>query len=97
MIAFGLKQLNIKKASYRPNTIEEANWEEKWLSTPWSEIEVGMGLMKGMPILLVTDPDITDGVFDDNLSECFVSKISTTEDCRKLEQNKSFEEWISKT
>ncbi len=25
MIAFGLKQLNIKKASYRPNTIEEAN------------------------------------------------------------------------
>lgn len=96
MIAFGLKQLNIKKASYRPNTIEEANWEEKWLSTPWSEIEVGMGLMKGMPILLVTDPDITDGVFDDNLSECFVSKISTTEDCRKLEQNKSFEEWISK-
>lgn len=97
MIAFGLKQLNIKKASYRPNTIEEANWEEKWLSTPWSEIEVGMGLMKGMPILLVTYPDITDGVFDDNLSECFVSKISTTEDCRKLEQNKSFEEWISKT
>ena len=96
MIAFGLKQLNIKKASYRPNTIEEANWEEKWLSTPWSEIEVGMGLMKGMPILLVTDPDITDGVFDNNLSECFVSKISTTEDCRKLEQNKSFEEWISK-
>lgn len=96
MIAFGLKQLNIKKAAYRPNTIEEVNWEDKWLSTPWSEIEVGMGLMKGMPILLVTDPDITDGVFDDNLSECFVSKISTTEDCRKLEQNKSFEEWISK-
>ena len=55
-----------------------------------------MGLMKGMPILLVNDPDINDGVFDNNLSECFVAKISTTEDCRKLEQNKSFEEWISK-
>ena len=96
MVAFGLKQLNIQKASYRPNTIEEAKWEEKWLSTPWSEIEVGMGLMKGMPILLVNDPDINDGVFDNNLSECFVAKISTTEDCRKLEQNKSFEEWISK-
>ena len=96
MVAFGLKQLNIQKASYRPNTTEEAKWEEKWLSTPWSEIEVGMGLMKGMPILLVNDPDINDGVFDSNLSECFVAKISTTEDCRKLEQNKSFEEWISK-
>lgn len=96
MVAFGLKQLNIQKASYRPNTADETIWHEKWLSTPWSEIEVGMGLMKGMPILLVCDPDICDGVFDNNLNECFVARISTAEDCRKLEQNKHFEEWISK-
>ena len=96
MIAFGLKQLNIHKASYRPGTQKEEEWEEKWLSTPWNEIEVGMGLMKGMPILLVSDPAIRNGVFDNGLSECFVASISTTEDCRKLEQNKDFENWFAK-
>lgn len=96
MVAFGLKQLNIHKASYRPGTKASVQWEGKWLSTPWSEIEVGMGLMKGIPILLVCDPDINNGVFDDGLSECFVSRLYTTTDCRTLEQNKSFEEWLSK-
>ena len=96
MIAFGLKQINIHKASYRPGTQEEEEWEEKWISTPWNEIEVGMGLMKGMPILLVTDPEIKDGVFDQGLSECFVGHISTKEDSRDLKRNKGFKEWISK-
>lgn len=96
MIAFGLKQLIIHKASYRPGTQEEEEWEEKWLSTPWNEIEVGMGLMKGMPILLVSDPAINNGVFDNGLSECFIASVSTAEDFRKLNQNKDFENWFAK-
>ena len=96
MVAFGFKQIKVEKAKYRPNTIDFSVWNSKWLSTPWSEIEVGMGLMKGMPILLVSDPEICDGVFDNKLSECFVANISTAEDCRKLEQNWAFENWISK-
>ena len=96
MIAFGLKQIHIPQASYRPGTKEETEWNGKWLSTPWSEVEVGMGLMRGMPILLVCDPDINDGVFDGGLSECFVAKVSTTEDCRKIEYNKFVDEWLSK-
>lgn len=96
MVAFGLKQINIQKAFYRPGTKEADSWEGKWLSTPWSEIEVGMGLMKGMPILLVSDPDINDGVFDASLNECFVAKISTTDDWRKLNMNYDFENWLSK-
>ena len=96
MIAFGLKQINIHKASYRPGTQSEEEWEDKWLSTPWTEIEVGMGLMKGMPILLVSDPDISNGVFDNGLSECFIANISSKEDSRKLEQNWGFEMWFSK-
>ena len=96
MIAFGLKQLNIHKASYRPGTLNEEEWKEKWLSTPWNEIEVGMGLMKGLPILLVHDPEICNGVFDNGLSECFVASISTEDDCREIEQNKEFDNWFSK-
>lgn len=96
MVAFGLKQIKVEKGEYRPNTADSKEWNGKWLSTPWSEIEVGMALMKGMPILMVSDPEISTGVFDKELSECFVSRLSTREDCRKLEQNSVFEEWISK-
>ena len=96
MIAFGLKQIHIHSATYRPNTEEKKEWKDKWLSTPWSDIEVGMGLMKGLPILLVTDSEITDGVFDMQLSECYISNISTNYDCKKIEQNPHFEEWLSK-
>lgn len=96
MVTFGLKQINVEKALYRPGTEDATEWNGKWLSTPWNEIEVGMGLMAGMPILLVCDPNINNGVFDESLSECFVSKIITSDDARKLEQNKVFEEWLSK-
>jgi uncharacterized protein YjbI with pentapeptide repeats len=96
MIAFGFKQLNIQKGFYRPNTKDQIEWQNKWLSTPWSEIEVGMGLMKGMPILLVSDPDLNNGVFDNKLNECFVAKISTTENSKNLEHSTIFDEWISR-
>lgn len=96
MVAFGLKQINIERAVYRPDSPESEIWENKWLSTPWSEIEIGMGLMTGLPILLVCDPDINSGAFDNCLSECFVSCVSLNDDCRALLQNKHFDEWLSK-
>lgn len=96
MVAFGLKQLNIQEAVYRPGTSDAKDWNGKWLSTPWNEIEVGMGVMAGLPILLASDPAIDSGVFDYELNECFVTRILTTADCRKLEQNKDFENWFAK-
>lgn len=96
MIAFGFKQIEIAKGMYRPGTSEEKTWEHKWISTPWNEIEMGMGLSVGMPILLVHDPNINEGIFDDELSECFVGRISFLEDSRRLNYNKSFQEWLSK-
>lgn len=96
MIAFGFKQIYISDGEYRPQTKDKSPWKNKWLSTPWNEIEVGIGLAVGMPILLVHDPIINEGVFDNVLSECFVARVLSTEDSRRLEYNKSFQEWYSK-
>ena len=96
MIAFGFKQIEITNGKYRPGTEEAKPWDGKWLSTPWNEIEVGIGLAVGMPILLVHDSDINEGVFENGLSECFVSKILSTEDSRRLAYNKEFQRWYSK-
>lgn len=96
MIVFGLKQLNIHTASYRPGTQAEEEWKERWLSTPWNEIEFGMGLMMGLPVLRVKDPEINNGVFDDGLSECFIGSILTSDDCRDLRRNKAFDNWFTR-
>ena len=96
MIAFGFKQIEINQGKYRPGTSDEKQWIDKWLSTPWNEIEVGIGMAIGMPILLVHDQDIKEGVFDNELSECFVARIPSNEDSRRLEYNRSFQEWFSK-
>lgn len=96
MVAFGFRQIHISSGEYRINTPEEENIDNKWLPTPWNEIEVGMGLMAGLPILLIKDEEINSGVFDKNLSECFVGTIPSTLDCRQIETNKEFIFWHSK-
>ncbi len=96
MIAFGFEQLHIKEATYRPQTKDERIWKDFWQSTPWSEIEVGMGIMKSMPILIVKSPNINHGIFDNKLSECFIVTLATTTDSRNLSQNKDIAEWLSK-
>ncbi len=96
MIAFGVKQIEIKSAKYHPAMENEEHWEDKWLSTPWNELEVGMGIYKGIPILLVKDPSISDGIFDSHLSECFIRTVSTKEDVRTIEQNPQYNEWFGR-
>jgi uncharacterized protein YjbI with pentapeptide repeats len=96
MVAFGLKQVNIKDGVYHPDTTQEMNLKNKWLPTPWNELEVGMGLMNNLPILLVKDPAIDSGIFDDKLSECFVSTIPSDYDSRRLEANKAFIRWLDR-
>lgn len=96
MVVFGFKQTIIHDATYRPGSTLEEKWENRWLSTPWNEIEVGMAVMKGMPILMIKDPEIDLGVFDTNLSECFIATIPTTVDCREILQNQDIVQWFSK-
>lgn len=96
IIALGFKQVNIKNRTYYPNTPKQKDITDKWLSTPWNELEVGMGIMKNLPILLVKDSSIESGIFDDKLSECFVATIPSDYDCRKLESNLDFNRWLDR-
>ena len=97
MVVFGLKQIRVDKATYRPSTEEEQKWEEtKWLPTPWNDIEVGLGAMLGLPILLVKDADVNSGIFDSHLSECFIAKIPSSYKVDKVKGEKEFNLWLSK-
>lgn len=96
IITFGFKQVELKQASFRPNTSEQQSWDGKWLSTPWSDIETGMAMMKNIPILLVCDSKVDTGIFDSKLSECFLYRIVTDYHVDKIEKSKVFVEWLKK-
>ena len=95
MIAFGFKQINIKQGILRPNTATEVEIRDKYMSTSWNELEVGMGLMNKLPILLVKEKDIDSGVFDSKLSEAFVATITADYNSRELEYNQTLKNWLA--
>lgn len=95
MIAFGTKQTFIKEGTYRPDMVGEKMIKSHWLSTPWNDIEVGMATMVGIPILLVKDSEVYDGIFDEIISESFLTSLSSASDLRALEQDNQLELWIS--
>ena len=95
-MAFGTKQTFIKEGIYRPEMSGERIIRNEWLSTPWNEVEVGMAAMIGIPILLVKDDSIEDGIFDRIISESYIYTLSSHTDIKALEQNQIFTEWLSR-
>lgn len=95
MIAFGFRQAKITAGTAFPGTVKESPIKDKWSHTPWNEVEVGMALMHGLPVLLVKDEGIDSGIFDSKLSEAFVATILADYDSRKIDTNKDFAKWLS--
>ena len=92
MIAFGLKQIEIK--SGRLNPAKKGYQEDLWLPTPWNEIEVGMGVMANLPILLVRDDKVEIGVFDKVISEYKIKSLSSATPLVNIENNEEFVKWL---
>ena len=92
MIAFGLKQIEIK--SGRLNPARKDYQEDLWLPTPWNEIEVGMGVMANLPILLVRDDKVEIGVFDKVISEYKIKSLSSATPLADIENNEEFIKWL---
>lgn len=95
MVAFGTKQTHIKEGTYRPGMTGEKQLADCWLSTPWNELEVGMAAMKGIPILLVKDESIVEGIFDDVISESFVTTLYSKDRINDLDSNRVLNQWLS--
>ena len=94
VIAFGLKQIQIDQGVARPQLPMETDLSGHWLPTPWNDIEVGMAVMKELPILLVKDNDIDIGVFDKIISEHMVKSISSSIDIKQIKNDDSFKNWL---
>lgn len=55
-----------------------------------------MAVMAGLPILLIRDKDIEDGIFDSIISESFVFSLDASTDVKELEKNYEFRAWYAR-
>ena len=89
-----LPQIEIKKGCTYPNSDKEEDFDNKWLPTPWNEIEVGMGAMANIPILLVRDDKVEIGVFDKIINEFKMKTMSTAIPLAQINNNEEFMKWL---
>jgi hypothetical protein len=52
--------------------------------------------MVGLPILLIKDDDIEDGIFDDIISETFIYTLSSKTKITELDRTSTFTAWLNK-
>lgn len=75
MIVFGFSSLHVTDGNYRYNTDDARSVQNSFYSSPWNHIEAGMGLMKGVPVLLLVDEGINEGIFDQSVNDAQLHRL----------------------
>lgn len=61
-LILGFRQLRLDRGKWRPETPLAAE-SSGWLATPWNQLEAGMAIMAGLPVLVVPEEGVTEGIF----------------------------------
>jgi hypothetical protein len=65
-LVLGFRQLNVKQSWWRPSTAEMTPWSG-WLATPWNQVEAALAIMALVPVLVVPEAGVTEGVFSSHI------------------------------
>jgi hypothetical protein len=63
VVLAGFRQLDATTATWRPGTSEAAH-PAGWWSSPWLQLEAGIALGLGLPVLALADEGVREGIFD---------------------------------
>ena len=94
-VIFGFKQLEVHKGTWRPRTSEEKAVESIYFSTPWNEIEAGMAVMRDLPLLVVSQKDVTGGIFDASMAEPRVRRLVVEDDWTSTNSSRLLADWYA--
>lgn len=94
-VIFGFKQLEISDGVWRAGTPEEKHLKSMSFSTPWNQIEAGMAVTLGLPILLLCEREVQGGVFDIATTEPQVYRVYTDEDWNTTTILHTFAGWCA--
>lgn len=62
-VVCGFRQLHVHDGTWRPDTTDVAAIKDACYATPWNQIEAGMAAAAGLPLLVVHERGVGEGVF----------------------------------
>jgi hypothetical protein len=62
VVLLGFGQLDTRRSTWRPGTIEEAPANDWWASS-WLQVEAGMAVGLGLPVLAAPEHGVAEGAF----------------------------------
>jgi hypothetical protein len=62
VVVLGFRQLYVSAGTWRPGTKSETEMAGTW-SSPWLQVEVGLAVAEGLPLLVLPEPGVREGVF----------------------------------
>ena len=88
-------ELRIERGLWRSGTPEEKRVEDLAETTPWSQIEGGMAVMLGIPILVFRERGVGGGIFDIGPNEVGVYQVFVDDDPTSKVFLSPFSNWCS--
>jgi len=79
VVLFGFAQLCVRDGTWRPDTPEATPAATRW-TTPWLQIEAGMAVAGGRPVLVLAEPGVAEGAFHSDVDAGPVSAVSMDRD-----------------
>ncbi len=62
VVVLGFRQLCVTSGTWRSGTRDEAEVVSSWTS-PWLQLEAGLALAAGLPVLLAPETGVAEGIF----------------------------------
>ena len=92
-IIFGFSELKVLNGTWRANTPEEKAIGGLCLPTSWAQIEAGMAIMDGIPLLIMHQIGVEGGIFDVAENANGVYRICMDEDWDSARSSNAFSNW----
>lgn len=93
-IIMGFRQIRVKDGIEKEGTDRENQIENRYYGTPWNQIEAGMAYMLDLPMMIIREEGVEEGVFSENTSDRFIHRAEMTKEWLNSEAFKQpFNEW----
>lgn len=92
-LIIGFRQLEVIKGTWRKGTEEASSVEDIALPTTWNHVEAGMAAMVGLPMLILVERGVGEGLFEFG----DIGESISTVDLEKLNRDdirRSMEVWV---
>lgn len=94
-VILGFKQMQVHDALWREGTSDQKNLSGVAFSTPWNQIEAGMAAMLGLPLLVLRQENVREGVFDIISGDDRLYNVDFDSNVTSAEFDRVFRNWCS--